>query len=731
MLKNFDCLKLVNFVEKLPEFQKFIQPRRKLLIAFSGGQDSTALLTIFYILSKKWCFKLAVVYCYHGWSNKNQSIGALFPIVMKYKLPLYIVERFSCDFDQSENEARKWRYASFEQVRKIAKYDVILTGHTLSDRVETVLFNLCRGSGLKGMGGLKRLFLPFQIVTNGLPAQKQRQKTRQQGSEGPFGPVQKQGTTVASIRSGPKGGLHMCFAPSEQNLGYKPSEKVNASLGYKPRVAYPWSLGSEGLRHNQTKQQHYVFHYQSMPMKEDRAFISFLSHKKEGILSFEIDFLNQYLCYKYEQQVKWISKASHTQKLFDPDQSYDTPNIASIQTLHMCKGRGSALGSEGFAHVQSSGYRRSGHFRKPCLTDISIITFFHPTVYFSSYSYLKNLIFFTGWLNSKHRFKNNRNSNANKSEHQKRNHHKKRNKITNIFVSRRFDFSLDNFLLKHWCGSMLSFAHVFCPLEERAKFGVQTFGKSECSFGVQSYPCKPSERQKTKAKTRSQGSKGGGSWILQKLDCCYLASKNSMQPANNTSGLFQAKLTKLLIKKLNEKQTFLFFNGKLMKLKQKNCLFSKKFVFVGWGEIKLTKFCVTFSRNCYMKPTLNLKSTLNGFCNNWYQSKHPCIKVTSQIPNQNKDLNTLYVLRPLLPVRRLIITQFIQHVDLSISIDKSNQDLTISRNYMRNKIIPLLKFINPQCEQNIYKFSQIASFYFETHPNKNQMCPPSLLVYFM
>lgn len=64
-----------------------------------------------------------------------------------------------------EQKARHWRYSSFYAISKWGNYDFLLTGHTLSDSVETTLFNLCRGSGLKGVCSLKE-FQTFQRPKN-------------------------------------------------------------------------------------------------------------------------------------------------------------------------------------------------------------------------------------------------------------------------------------------------------------------------------------------------------------------------------------------------------------------------------------------------------------------------------------------------------------------------------------------------------------------------------------
>ena len=83
-----------------------------------------------------------------------------------------------------------------------------------------------------------------------------------------------------------------------------------------------------------------------------------------------------------------------------------------------------------------------------------------------------------------------------------------------------------------------------------------------------------------------------------------------------------------------------------------------------------------------------------------------------------KDMNMvekkeLIILKPLLKINRNTISLFSKQLDLPICYDKSNQDINISRNFIRNIILPLLKKINPQVEKNLYKFSRIAEFYYE------------------
>jgi tRNA(Ile)-lysidine synthase len=52
-------------------------------------------------------------------------------------------------------EARRIRYAFFEDCLRKYNYDFVLTAHHADDRIETALFNFVRGSGLSGMASIK------------------------------------------------------------------------------------------------------------------------------------------------------------------------------------------------------------------------------------------------------------------------------------------------------------------------------------------------------------------------------------------------------------------------------------------------------------------------------------------------------------------------------------------------------------------------------------------------
>jgi tRNA(Ile)-lysidine synthase len=53
-----------------------------------------------------------------------------------------------------EVEARNLRYAYFDNMKQILKYDILLTAHHADDAIETQLFKIMKGTGWKGLQGI-------------------------------------------------------------------------------------------------------------------------------------------------------------------------------------------------------------------------------------------------------------------------------------------------------------------------------------------------------------------------------------------------------------------------------------------------------------------------------------------------------------------------------------------------------------------------------------------------
>lgn len=125
------------------------------LVALSGGADSMALLTVLYELKNQYSLTISAAHFNHGIRGKEAKRDEDFCVEVCRKLG---VEIFVGGADIPalakqkgigiEECGRQERYAFFERVAPGAK---VATAHTLSDCEETFLFNLSRGSSLKGL----------------------------------------------------------------------------------------------------------------------------------------------------------------------------------------------------------------------------------------------------------------------------------------------------------------------------------------------------------------------------------------------------------------------------------------------------------------------------------------------------------------------------------------------------------------------------------------------------
>lgn len=126
-------------------------------VALSGGADSVALLHALCTLRDRLGLNISAAHLNHMIRGEEALRDESFvkqlcrdmdvPLICEsVDVPLYAKEhRLS-----TETAAREVRYAFFERVNK----GVVATAHTASDNLETVLFNLARGTGLNGLCGI-------------------------------------------------------------------------------------------------------------------------------------------------------------------------------------------------------------------------------------------------------------------------------------------------------------------------------------------------------------------------------------------------------------------------------------------------------------------------------------------------------------------------------------------------------------------------------------------------
>jgi tRNA(Ile)-lysidine synthase len=136
----------------------------RLLLAVSGGTDSTALLLILGRLAKNLRLQLGVAHFDHGLRGvrpARREERFVRDLSESLGLPLFAGSGRGESL-ASEEAARTARYAFLAEMAEREGYGAVATGHTASDQAETVLLNLVRGSGLDGLAGMAaRAAWPF------------------------------------------------------------------------------------------------------------------------------------------------------------------------------------------------------------------------------------------------------------------------------------------------------------------------------------------------------------------------------------------------------------------------------------------------------------------------------------------------------------------------------------------------------------------------------------------
>jgi len=135
---------------------------RAILIGLSGGPDSVALFHILANLRKNLNITLGAAYIDHCLRPRavKREITFCQKLCRDRNISFYtekidIPGLATKDKTGIEETARNYRYRALNDIAGREGYDLIALGHHADDRVETILFNLFRGSGREGMIGFK------------------------------------------------------------------------------------------------------------------------------------------------------------------------------------------------------------------------------------------------------------------------------------------------------------------------------------------------------------------------------------------------------------------------------------------------------------------------------------------------------------------------------------------------------------------------------------------------
>lgn len=135
--------------------RRMLQGGETVLVAVSGGPDSTCLLDVLARLEDKLDLGIAVAHVDHGLSSASEEVSArVARDVAALGYDVHVARAHDLAGANLHARAREFRYAFFSTIAEQIEADKIATGHTLDDRVETTLGRLLHGAGTAGLAGL-------------------------------------------------------------------------------------------------------------------------------------------------------------------------------------------------------------------------------------------------------------------------------------------------------------------------------------------------------------------------------------------------------------------------------------------------------------------------------------------------------------------------------------------------------------------------------------------------
>ena len=129
----------------------------KILLAVSGGIDSVVLAK----LLKEFTLNFSIVHCNFQLRGKDSDEDEFFVenMATQYEVPFYIKKFDTISYAKERGistqiAARELRYEWFEKLANKHNFQFIATAHHANDQLETIVFNLTKGTGIKGLRGI-------------------------------------------------------------------------------------------------------------------------------------------------------------------------------------------------------------------------------------------------------------------------------------------------------------------------------------------------------------------------------------------------------------------------------------------------------------------------------------------------------------------------------------------------------------------------------------------------
>lgn len=139
-----------------------VRPTDAILVGVSGGIDSVVLANILNSLRKKKIFfRLGIAHIDHQLRGKESDRDRSFvgELTQKLRTELFLHSENIAAIAQKEKisleeAGREVRYLFFKECAIEYNFQWIATAHNADDRVETILMNIVRGTGIRGLRGI-------------------------------------------------------------------------------------------------------------------------------------------------------------------------------------------------------------------------------------------------------------------------------------------------------------------------------------------------------------------------------------------------------------------------------------------------------------------------------------------------------------------------------------------------------------------------------------------------
>ncbi len=127
------------------------------LLAISGGKDSTLMAHLF----RECNYKFGIAHCNFMLRGEEADKDQLFvqSLARKFNVPFYTINFNTKEIAQKRGisiqmAARDLRYKWLAEIQVQNNYQFLATAHHLNDSIETLIYNLAKGCGIRGLQGI-------------------------------------------------------------------------------------------------------------------------------------------------------------------------------------------------------------------------------------------------------------------------------------------------------------------------------------------------------------------------------------------------------------------------------------------------------------------------------------------------------------------------------------------------------------------------------------------------